>query len=125
MSVENTINLDLKLCECGCGETTTFYRGRFRKYLKGHCNRGKDHSGNKEGNWKGGKYKHMSGYILIKKPDHPYCNKNGYVYAHRLIYEHYLKIIFDEDVYIPVDWDIDHINHIRDQNNLINLNGFI
>jgi hypothetical protein len=24
------------LCECGCGETTTFYKGEYRRFVKGH-----------------------------------------------------------------------------------------
>ena len=35
--------------------------------------------------WKGHKYAyHTNGYIMIKVPNHPFANKRGYVYAHRL-----------------------------------------
>jgi hypothetical protein len=61
------------------------------------------------------------GYILSKKRDHPYRNNKGYVFTHRLIYEHYLKILFDEDVYIPVNYHVHHENGIKDDNRLINL----
>jgi hypothetical protein len=30
------------------------------------------------------------GYIMVKFKQHPYCNKSGYVYEHRLIMEHEL-----------------------------------
>lgn len=43
-------------------------------------------------NWKGGRV--MSGrqrsYMMIYKPDHPYCNPRGYVMEHRLIMEEHL-----------------------------------
>jgi hypothetical protein len=48
-------------------------------------------------------------YKTIYKPDHPYTMKDKYVLNHRLIYEHYLKILFDEDIYIPPDIEIHHI----------------
>ncbi len=34
--------------------------------------------------WKGGKIKNTQGYILIYKPEHPFCNGDKYVYEHRL-----------------------------------------
>ena len=37
--------------------------------------------------WNGGKYNHPHGYIMIRKPDHPYVGKNGYVMEHRLMAE--------------------------------------
>ena len=64
--------------------------------------------GEKNVRWKGGWYKDEDGYYHIRKPDHP-NNVNGYVLNHRLIYEHYLKIIFDEDIYIPQEYHIHHI----------------
>lgn len=37
--------------------------------------------------WKGGKMVDPDGYILIKRPDHPHCNRHGYVREHRLVME--------------------------------------
>ena len=34
--------------------------------------------------WNGGKII-VRGYILVKRPDHPFANRNGYVYEHRLV----------------------------------------
>lgn len=71
--------------------------------------------------WKGGICSNYEGYILCYSPDHPYKNTRNTVYEHRLVYEHYLKILFDEDIYIPKGIDIHHINgDIRD-NSLINI----
>ncbi|MCK5609213.1 hypothetical protein KAR91_45485, partial [Candidatus Pacearchaeota archaeon] len=47
--------------------------------------------GSNHWNWKGGKIKTDEGYILVKKSKHPFCNKNGYIYEHRLIMEKLLK----------------------------------
>ncbi len=37
--------------------------------------------------WAGGIKKLKGGYIGIHKPDHPFCNKQGYVSEHRLVVE--------------------------------------
>ena len=37
--------------------------------------------------WKGGRTKDADGYILVKSPDHPHANNNGYVREHRLVME--------------------------------------
>ena len=34
--------------------------------------------------------KHSEGYILIRKPDHPFATKQGYVFEHRLVMEKHL-----------------------------------
>ena len=37
--------------------------------------------------WKGGKTVNTQGYILILKPNHPFCGNSGYVREHRLVVE--------------------------------------
>lgn len=89
-----------------------------RFYKLGHNSKGENNP-----SYKGGRtVQTRTGYILIKKRDHPYTTKNGYVMEHRLIYEHYLKILFDEDIYIPPKIEIDHDNLDKSDNRLINLN---
>ena len=51
----------------------------------------KDLYGNRNPNWKGGKYKTSGGYILVYKPDHPRHIKGNYVYEHTLVVETKLK----------------------------------
>lgn len=41
----------------------------------------------KHWNWNGGRYRNSQGYILIHKPLHPFSDKNGYVFEHRLVLE--------------------------------------
>lgn len=68
--------------------------------------------------WKGGKSKNSNGYILIRKPEHPRCLNNGYVYEHVLNMEKKLeRPIVDEE-------QVHHINGIRDDNDIDNLHLF-
>jgi len=85
MTIEDSQNNNLKLCECGCGKEVV------NRFVFNHHRKVKDVlKGNKHPNWKGGRYIDK-GYILIWKPDHPTSNKHGYVYEHRLIMEQYLR----------------------------------
>lgn len=43
--------------------------------------------GNKNPRWNGGKVRSIKGYILVHKPEHPFCNCRGYVYKHRIVVE--------------------------------------
>lgn len=98
-------------CECGCGEliSSTTRRGYPARFKNGHSQKGELHS-----NWKGGKYKHK-GYWLVHKPDHHFATKEGYVYEHRLVYEHYYNCTL-------LPWiEIHHINGKRDDNRIENL----
>jgi hypothetical protein len=70
--------------------------------------------GNKSYLWKGG-IRYYSGYIATYKPDHPYCNKAGYVMEHRLVME---KAI--ERYLLPKE-RVHHINHIKKDNRIENL----
>lgn len=85
-------------CQCGhCNEDIPIRSKQkiLYRYKKGHYN------------FKG--VKKCGLYQIIYRPNHPNAMKDGYVLNHRLIYEHYLKILFDEDIYIPSDIEIHHI----------------
>jgi len=43
--------------------------------------------GSNHPNWKGGRAIDKDGYILIYKPEHPFCNCHGYIFEHRLVME--------------------------------------
>ena len=110
-------------CADGCGEmidaVTT--EGKPQRYKPGH-NLPKDAIGEKHPKWKGGIYiDKKDGYIYKKVYHHPFKSRNGQVGVHRLVYEHYLKILFDEDIYIPRYIEIDHIDGNVQNNALINL----
>ena len=70
--------------------------------------------GEKSPMWKGGRTI-SRGYILIYKPSHPFCNKQGYILEHRLVMEKFLKR------YLTSEEVVHHINGIKDDNRLNNL----
>ncbi len=55
------------------------------------------------------------GYIIIHKPDWPSANKRGYVREHRYVMEQHLGRSL-----LPTE-DIHHLNHVRTDNRLENL----
>jgi uncharacterized protein (DUF1330 family) len=121
-----------KSCLCGCGTLIPIVDkwGHKSKYKLGHHSLGKKYSiehrnklskaaqgkhvGSKSPLWKGGRTKH-NGYILIKKLDHPFADYLGYVREHRLVMEKHLGR------YLTRDEVVHHINGIRNDNRLENL----
>lgn len=71
--------------------------------------------GKKNPRWCGNKRKSYQGYILIRKPKHPFSDCCGWVREHRLIMEKHLGKILERDQ------NIHHINGIKDDNRLENL----
>lgn len=59
------------------GQLVSWEKGNRKPRLKGQ-----DHSA-----WKGGRSRDKHGYVRIYCPDHPYSDKKGYVYEHRLVME--------------------------------------
>jgi hypothetical protein len=112
-------DIPLKKCECKpeCQEMiySTNTNGKPLSRAEGH-----ERIGKKPHNFKGYEID-RDGYILIHAPNHPYRTVDKQVRAHRLIYEHYLYIMFDEPVYIPKEIDIHHIDGNVQNNALINL----
>lgn len=74
----------------------------------------KMYRGEKHHSWKGGKRK-SDGYVQIKKPNHPKADSSGYVYEHRYLVERELGR------YLNSDEHIHHVNGIKDDNRLENL----
>jgi uncharacterized protein (DUF1330 family) len=67
--------------------------------------------------WKGGRVKQSNGYVLISRPDHP-AQSNSYVLEHRLVMEKHLGR------YLTRQEEIHHINGVRDDNRIENLELF-
>lgn len=63
-------------------------------------------------------YYYSNGYKRIHRPLHPNADRDGYILEHRLIMEEYLHC------YLEREWDIHHLNQIRDDNRLENLELF-
>lgn len=76
---------------------------------------GRGHRGPKNANRKGGRYRMTQDYIHVWQPDHPHANARGYVREHRLVVEKALNR------YLKPDELVHHINGIRDDNRLENL----
>lgn len=77
--------------------------------------RSKAQSGENSGNFKGYRRRTTKGYIAIFCPDHPMATTNGLVMEHRLVIEKSLGC------YLPPEFDVHHINGIKDDNRLENL----
>ena len=92
------------------------------KFIKGYTpwNKGKSgyNSGKKHYNWKGGIKFGSEGYKLIKSPNHPFRDKQGYVPEHRLAVEKHLGR------YLTKAEVIHHINEIKTDNRIGNLYFF-
>ncbi len=73
------------------------------------------HSGKNHHAWNGGRYFDVDGYVLIHKPDHPFCQSKGTVFEHRLVMEKHIgRYLNSEEV-------CHHINGIKDDNRIENL----
>lgn len=131
-------------CACGCGrkvERNKHYKYKWNKYIKGHYanilnknNPRGDIHGLRNPNWRGGRRRDADGYILIKDEKHPFKTKKNLVYEHRLIMESYLRrfnpnhqslININGKLYIDKSYDVHHINGIKDDNRIENLQGIL
>lgn len=89
------------------------------KFTKGYTpwNKGKVgyNSGENHYHWKGGIKFNSEGYRLIKSPNHPFHDKQGYVAEHRLVVEKHLGR------YLTKLEVIHHINEVKTDNRIENL----
>ena len=122
---KHDINMSFILGKCKCGCVTDIpirptTKHILQLYKQGHNRQGKispnsAHNGSDHPMWKGGRRTHSLGYIYIHKPEHPYCDHQGYVLEHRLIMEQHLGR------YLTKDEIVHHINENVKDNRIENL----
>ena len=93
------------------------YRGNSALFCSLSC-KAKSRTGTLAYHWKGGKQRTGNGYIHIVVPNHPFTDKRGRIYEHRIIMEKYLKR------YLTSKEVVDHINGIKTDNRIGNLRLF-
>ena len=76
--------------------------------------------------WKSDNRTSYYGYILVRKPDHPFANCDGFVFLHRLIAEQYLltdenSVVVDGVRYLSPCFEVHHIDFDKTNNNPANL----
>jgi len=107
-------------CQCGCGVLAT----AGRSFISGHNGRGQRLS-----NYVGRYVSAYHGYAYVHRPGHPFANK-GWISEHRAVVEEHLRehdphnkylIVLGEDLYLPSEVIVHHINGVKDDNRLENL----
>ena len=99
-------------CKCGCNEDIPIRSKLKRLQLFKH---GHNATGENNYAWKGGRNTNGIGYITIYSPNHPYRDKRGRVYEHRLIMEQHLGRYL-----LPTEL-VHHKNEIVTDNRIENL----
>src|SRR6476620_992638 len=106
-------------CRCGCGkQLPNMATGRrLMRFILGHS-AAKYNTGSKHYSWietrdnfkrktkqkskiDKNQINHEYDYYYTSDKTHPFANYKGLISNSRLVYEHYLKILFDEDIYMP------------------------
>lgn len=99
-----------------CSEETRKKMSKIRQLMhkRGLIEITKNQYGEKNLQWKNGRSKHTSGYLLVRKPEHP-RSQSGYIFEHILIAEKKIGR------FIKQNESVHHINGIRTDNRLENL----
>lgn len=97
-----------------------------RQLMTGENNHQYGIRGSANATWKSDERINNAGYRLIRKPNHPYANCDGFVYEHRLVAEE--KLLTDENSveidgvkYLSKDFQVHHCNFNRSDNSVDNL----
>lgn len=89
---------------------------RSKGYCTPHYNRWRRHGDPLGGKWEYGRVVHKgSGYVMLRRVDHPAATKAGYVTEHRIVMEEHLGRL------LCPDENVHHVNGVKDDNRLENL----
>jgi hypothetical protein len=94
------------------------YKSKSYRKLRSKIAKKLNYNGNRNPNWKGGKYLSSYGYVYIYSPKHPFKNNIGYVFKHRLVMEKFLGR------YLKKKEVVHHKNGNKSDNRLKNLQLF-
>lgn len=113
----------IKYGSCCSMECMAVYR---KTLYKGENNPNYGNRGEQNPIWKSDKKVNTYGYILVRTPDHPFANCDGFVLEHRLVAEQYLltpenSIDINGKPYLKQGFVVHHIDGNRTNNNVDNL----
>lgn len=96
----------------GCKIPAEVIKKRSATYLKNN------HRGCNNHSWKGGIWKHHTGYVYVYSPEHPFRDKDNYVKRSRLVMESIVNRFLKRTEVVH------HINGIKDDDRPENLRLF-
>ena len=89
--------------------------GRSKQLKSATCSACRSESRELNSNWKGGRSREKSGYVIVRVPDHPRAGKHPYVFEHILVAEDMLGR------YLVKGETVHHRNGVRNDNRPENL----
>ena len=97
-----------------------------KEYMKGSGNHQYGLKGKLNASWKSDIRETRYGYIIVRDYSHPFCDKQGWVFEHRLVAEEFLltpenSIEINGKMYLKKEYEVHHMNFDRKDNRKENL----
>ncbi|MBO5319463.1 MAG: dUTP diphosphatase [Ruminococcus sp.] len=97
-----------------------------KEYMAGEKNHQYGLKGQKNASWQSDTRLSSYGYIMVRQPTHPFCDKEGFMLQHRLIAEQYLltpenSVEVNGKLYLNPEYQVHHKNFDRMDNDPSNL----
>lgn len=92
-----------------------------KEYMAGEKNHQYGLKGRKNPSWRSDNRISSYGYIMERHPEHPFCQKDGFVLQHRLVAEKYLltpenSVCINGEMYLNPKYEVHHKNFDRTDN---------